>query len=575
LPTWSLSSHHCNVLLATLLVLILIAPSSGIDLWVDPVDGDDGGTGLSPAEALRTLTEAWSRIPVNIPLDEPYRIRLMTGTYARDAAPPGGWLEHRLGTPDASIAIESAGDGPVVIPELDWYDCHHVTVRNLTVVGGAGGGNVLHLASCSNITVRGCRLLGEGDVEAYGGPQEVFKANQCRNLTVIDSEVAHAFGTALDLFAVEGAIIARNRIHHALDWCMYAKGGSAGILFEGNEVWDGRAGGIAAGQGSGLDYMLPPRIHHEASSVRIVNNIVHDCEGAGFGAHGSSNVLFAYNTLYRVGSASHVIEAVFGARSCDGDVATCRRLIALGGWGCVNEGFEGIPNRNVYVLNNLVLNPEGAASAWSQFAVAPPMLPPEGSNVPSPSYADENLQIRGNVISNGPVTHPLGLEHSRLDEAAVRSDNAINTIGIALADPTDGDYHPVPGSLGCVTLARLPPFPGDDPVLSPPEPVGDLDNMVPCDRDGALRAGRDVAGALLAPVPSPSVIPGGTGTPRDLDGDGKYEDVNGNGRPDFADVVLLFNQIAWISANEPLAAFDFNGNNRIDLADVVLLFNRV
>ena len=58
-----------------------------------------------------------------------------------------------------------------------------------------------------------------------------------------------------------------------------------------------------------------------------------------------------------------------------------------------------------------------------------------------------------------------------------------------------------------------------------------------------------------------------------MNGDGKYDDVNGNNRLDFADVVLYFNQMSWISTNEPVAAFDYNGNGRIDFADVVWLFN--
>jgi len=45
--------------------------------------------------------------------------------------------------------------------------------------------------------------------------------------------------------------------------------------------------------------------------------------------------------------------------------------------------------------------------------------------------------------------------------------------------------------------------------------------------------------------------------------------VNGNSRPDFADVVLYFNQMAWIGENEPISAFEYNGNGRIDFADVV------
>ncbi len=70
-------------------------------------------------------------------------------------------------------------------------------------------------------------------------------------------------------------------------------------------------------------------------------------------------------------------------------------------------------------------------------------------------------------------------------------------------------------------------------------------------------------------------IPGGTGLPKDLGGDGLYEDTNGNGRRDFADVVLYFNQMTWISANEPVESFDYNGNGRIDFADVVWLFNHL
>lgn len=70
-------------------------------------------------------------------------------------------------------------------------------------------------------------------------------------------------------------------------------------------------------------------------------------------------------------------------------------------------------------------------------------------------------------------------------------------------------------------------------------------------------------------------VPGGTGLPRDLDGDGRYDDVNGNGRGDFADVVLSFNQMTWITANEPVSAFDYTGNGHIDFADIVWLFNHL
>ena len=70
-------------------------------------------------------------------------------------------------------------------------------------------------------------------------------------------------------------------------------------------------------------------------------------------------------------------------------------------------------------------------------------------------------------------------------------------------------------------------------------------------------------------------VPGASAGPTDTNGDGLYDDVNGNDRPDFADVVLYFNQMTWISGNQPISAFDYNGNGRIDFADVVWLFNNL
>jgi PKD repeat protein len=72
-----------------------------------------------------------------------------------------------------------------------------------------------------------------------------------------------------------------------------------------------------------------------------------------------------------------------------------------------------------------------------------------------------------------------------------------------------------------------------------------------------------------------SSLPGFTNPPTDPDSDGLYEDLNGNGRKDFNDVVLMFNQMQWIAANEPLGTFDFNGNGRIDFNDIVKLFGEI
>ena len=76
-------------------------------------------------------------------------------------------------------------------------------------------------------------------------------------------------------------------------------------------------------------------------------------------------------------------------------------------------------------------------------------------------------------------------------------------------------------------------------------------------------------------VEQPVALPGMTGLPTDPDGDGLYEDLNGNGRADFADLSLYFYQMEWISDNEPVPLFDMNGNGRIDFNDISLLFEEL
>lgn len=98
--------------------------------------------------------------------------------------------------------------------------------------------------------------------------------------------------------------------------------------------------------------------------------------------------------------------------------------------------------------------------------------------------------------------------------------------------------------------------------------------------DMILLAGDDVRTTIHLEPPCPSCvtpipIPGYSGIPTDPDGDCLYEDLTGNGSATFTDVVLFFEQMDWIIANEPTAAFDFSGNGAITFKDIVLLFEEV
>jgi len=410
------------------------------DLWVDPTVGSDTATGATRGTALRTVAEAWRRVPAGVPLTTGVRINLVAGTYD-PAAVPHYW-ENRFGTLRAPVILRAAdGAGSARLPALNVFGCRHLQIDGLEI--SAGGGDVAHFESCTHLLIRDTTIRGLGTIATYDCPQEALKVNQSQHVFIERCDISGAWDNAVDFVAVQFGHVVGSRIHRAGDWAMYVKGGSALITVAGNEFFDAGTGGFTAGQGTGLEFMVPPWIRHEATSITFRENEIHDVEGAGVGVNGGAAIVIQDNVMANVGSRSHVIEVGFGSRSCDGDAERCRALLARGGWGTAVPGTEApIPNRDVSILRNVVLNPDGAGSRWQHFAIATTATPPAGSNLPGTVRADTGLVIADNVIWNGPPDHPLGIEPAAL-AATVAARNAINLRRPVLADPEHGDYRVV------------------------------------------------------------------------------------------------------------------------------------
>jgi hypothetical protein len=289
----------------------------------------------------------------------------------------------------------------------------------------------------------------------------------------------------LDFVAVKNGHIIGNKIHNAGDWCIYLKCGSSNFKIARNIIYNAINGGFSAGQGSGFEYMKPPYIHYETYDIKFVNNLIYDTNGAGMGVQGSYNVLLAYNTLFRVGKNSHALEFSHGVRSCDGNISKCQNYLRMGGWGSKVPGkTERIPNKNVYVYNNIIYNPPGYRSQWSHISVEGPYYPSPESNIPSPSRADNNLQIKGNIFWNGPSTLPLGVEGVKtlLKTSQLRSQNYFNSFKPQFLDLVKGDLRPRKNSnLYRVKSYPLPNFLGNDLPLKPKLSHGNLINIVTWD----------------------------------------------------------------------------------------------
>ena len=468
--------------------------------------GNDANDGLSSTTPLRTLTAAWQKVPPGTLSSTGYRILLAPGTYPEASLP--NYMDGRRGTRTFPILITAETAGTVTLAgDLNVFDVHYLYLVNLNIAPQPAG-DALHCEQCQYLLVRDSVLSGGNRVA-----QETIKINQSQYVYLEGNDISGAWDNAIDYVGVQYGHVVGNKIHNAGDWCQYAKGGSAYLRIEGNTYTNCGTGGFTAGQGTGFQFMTSPWLHYEAYDIRFINNVVHNVEGAAIGAQGAFNVLFAHNTFYRIGSRSHVFEAVAGLRSCDGQPGDtgrerCQQYLNAGGWGTtvVDNGSNAvrIPNRNVLVFNNIFYNPASAPSRWQQFQIFGALSNPASSNVPLDARSDEGLIMRGNVIWNGPSSHPLGIEdgsacpvtHATCTPSLLVAQNSINTVEPQLANPAAGDFQPASnGNLVTFPVAAIMNFVWTELPATPAVPPGGTDNTVSSNMLGQLRSAGNRVGA--------------------------------------------------------------------------------
>ena len=287
------------------------------EVFVDPERGSDARSGTTRASALRTVSEAWNRIPSSQALSRGFRINLLPGVYGDDAGETPSYWELKRGTQVAPIILRAVdGQGTVTFTtDINMANVSYFYLINVTIIRG---GDTFHCERCDHILLRGNSLIGAPYGRSNGSvAHETVKFNQSQYVYIENNLIRGAEDNAIDWVAVQYGHIVANSISDSQGWCLYVKGGSAYIRIEGNEFFDCFEGGVTAGQGTGLEYMTGPWLRYEAYDVKILNNIIYDISGAALGVNGGYNVLLAHNTAYRIGSRSHLVEVVFGLRSCD------------------------------------------------------------------------------------------------------------------------------------------------------------------------------------------------------------------------------------------------------------------
>jgi hypothetical protein len=511
------------------------------DIYASPNGSDEQGDG-SLGNPFRTIRRAWRAVEHG--LDDyrlqAYRIRLLPGDYV------GAYLDRETdaqfsrGTPDTPLVIESADPanrarviydpdasrGNLTLFKIEYAYLLNFDIRMDQTYGGVAwsgnSGDGFQCDQCSYLLLRGMLIRGyyNNDLSQELGQTETVKLNQAQHIYIEDSEIGGAGDNAIDAVAVRHGWWVRNRIHSARDWCAYAKGGSADILVAANELFNCGTGGFMAGQGTTMVFLRAPFLQYEAYHIKVLNNLIHDVRGAGLGVNGGVNILMAYNTLYRVGNdgnRNQMLELAPGARDCNGPLpADCSALLAQGAWGTALPGANGefVPNRNVFMLNNLVYNPNGFRDPMRVFRLDGPRAGDRTTwpNGPLPARSDEGVVIAGNLIWTGTSgATDLGLgdgtgcqpDNPTCNPTQINADNRINQFEPALVNPSGGDYRPLSGgNLSGVTPVPLPTF--DTSVLLPAQVplvqlVNPLATTILDDYAGTSRATGNVVGALIMP----------------------------------------------------------------------------
>ena len=240
----------------------------------------------------------------------------------------------------------------------------------------------------------------------------------------------------------------------------------------------------------------------------------------------------------------------------------------------IQEGGYSFRQGMVSAVRNCTIRENGGDGVWVRRSTTTII----GNRVEENGGCGVNAGESGgsNITSNWIAGNAHGVSAGGDWPSLVRNNLLNNTDNGVFAGPLDSGYLNYTRTAGTNIIGG--PYLGGN-VWAFPNGTGFSQTHPDTDGDGfcddVFVAANGAIDYLPLAMPAVAAVPGGAGLPEDTNDDGKYDDVNGNGRADFADVVLYFNQMLWIAANEPVALFDYNGNGRIDFADVVWLFNNL
>jgi secreted PhoX family phosphatase len=227
---------------------------------------------------------------------------------------------------------------------------------------------------------------------------------------------------------------------------------------------------------------------------------------------------------------------------------------------CCEDGFGGparsYPNDGLYVYQpNVMVDVDSMAVGYGATATADLTASalPQGFSGARVTVSVTNPEVA--TITGVEFPEALGLTESSISE-----DGSTATLRFA-----DVDGNVQAGGLD-VVVASLTVRGKDTGTTDLAVEVHQMDD------EAGNAVGAEAREGVLVTGP-PTV--GGGNAPTDVDGDGLYEDLNGNGRLDYEDIEMLFSSFDDDSVQLSKSAYDFNENGRLDYDDIVSLYEEV
>jgi hypothetical protein len=204
----------------------------------------------------------------------------------------------------------------------------------------------------------------------------------------------------------------------------------------------------------------------------------------------------------------------------------------------------------------------------------------------------------GTVAAGETVTLNVTLDRAPADLRTYAVTASVNDTSVAVVDGAETDDLPVAARVqnatdASVTVEGIDLSPsgegaiaeGDEDVLLAqvrlrgvsPGTVAvtlSLDSVADADSEPVALAVENATVDVVEGDDLPAVVPGGA-APTDPDGDGLYEDVNGDGTVGVGDVIALFNGLGSPAVDDHADAYDFSEDGRVGVGDVIRLFNEL